>query len=208
MLENNATTQTVHWLYSDSLLWSTRGRSWGFRFLHLPEGRLAGEDWDAVYQRVFANNDHVPARFRGSMRMRDGRAVAYVAARFFDDKEVWKDAAGRTVPHEMLLVVETDEAEAIAATDWPATLMDHVRDTYKGVFDLDAGSLPRTTELPYAIRLETSGQINPSRAPAVDVQDIVAVGYRQAKTHGVSATIWERLAELLNNFVAFLGGRE
>ena len=206
---NSASAQSVHWLYSDSLLWSTRGRSWGFRFLHLPEGRLAGENWDAVYQQVFANNEHVPARFRGTMVLRDGRSVAYVAARFFDDKEVWKDAAGRTIPHEMLLVVEDDDATAIAGTDWPATLMDHLRDTYRSVFALDAGSLPQATALPYyAFRLEGAGHSEPCQASAIDVRDLTASGgERASKPRAAGDNAWQRLCRFLENVVAFLSGR-
>src|SRR4051812_4548076 len=74
----------------DRLIWATRGRSWGFRFL------LTGglSDPLADYERAFAGLEGEPATWR--------RTNAGVALRI-SDPEGRKDAAGREIPHEFVV---------------------------------------------------------------------------------------------------------
>ena len=74
-----------------SLIWATRGRSWGFRFL-----RSGGaEDPLLAYDELFdALDDQQPEAFR---RLGDRIALR------FPDPEQRTDAAGRTIPHEFVL---------------------------------------------------------------------------------------------------------
>lgn len=75
---------------SDSMIWATRGRSWGFRFL-LDAGL---SDPLPDYERAFGDLRDAPtAWFR-----QDGQ----VALRFSDPLGR-RDSAGRVVPHEFVL---------------------------------------------------------------------------------------------------------
>lgn len=84
----------------DKLIWATRGRSWGFRFL------LSGGLSDPLlnYERAFDGLEGEPAAYR--------RTDAGVALRI-PDPEGRKDAAGREIPHEF--VVFGDLAHRIAS---------------------------------------------------------------------------------------------
>lgn len=74
----------------ESLIWATRGRSWGFRFL------LGGGQPDPLpeYERCFAGLEDEPAVWR--------RTAGKVALRF-PDPLGRKDAAGRVIPHEFVV---------------------------------------------------------------------------------------------------------
>jgi len=107
----------------DRLIWATRGRSWGFRFL-LDGGR---SDPLPDYERAFRGLGDEPATWR--------RDAAAVALRFPDPLRR-SDTAGRIIPHEF--VVLGDLAGEIASIEdglqkiWPL-----VADTYARVWDAD-----------------------------------------------------------------------
>jgi hypothetical protein len=92
------------------LVWATRGRTWGFRFLL--DGGLP--DPLPTYERSFAGLEDEPATWR--------RTTGKVALRFPDPLER-KDAAGRVIPHEF--VVSGDLAGGIESVEdglqqiWP-----------------------------------------------------------------------------------------
>ncbi|MCT1515782.1 hypothetical protein [Dietzia cercidiphylli] len=92
------------------IIWATRGRHWGFRFL-LDAG-LA--DPMATYDRVFAGLIDSPTAFH-----RDGTSAAI---RFLDP-EGRRDAARRIIPHEFIVL--DDSAETIGSVEdgerviWP-----------------------------------------------------------------------------------------
>jgi len=103
------------------LIWATRGRSWGFRFLldaglgdPLPE-----------YERAFGELRDAPTAWR-----RDG---GHVALRF-PDPLGRRDAAGRVIPHEFVLFGRL--ADAVGSVDegvrevWPL-----VAEAYAGVWE-------------------------------------------------------------------------
>jgi hypothetical protein len=85
----------------ESLIWATRGRSWGFRFL------LNGGQSDPLldYERCFAGLEDEPTTWR--------RSAGKVALRFPDPLDR-KDAAGRVIPHEFVVSGDlTDEIESV-----------------------------------------------------------------------------------------------
>ncbi|TCC29673.1 hypothetical protein [Kribbella speibonae] len=94
----------------ESLIWATRGRSWGFRFL------LNGGASDPLsdYERSFAGLEDEPTTWR--------RTAGKVALRF-PDPLGRKDSAGRVIPHEF--VVSGEVADEIASVEdglhqiWP-----------------------------------------------------------------------------------------
>ncbi|NKY23128.1 hypothetical protein HGA03_10685 [Cellulomonas denverensis] len=118
------------------MIWATRGRSWGFRFLR--DGGFP--DPLPVYDAVFAAADPGPS----ALRRADGRAalsqpgVAGALALRFPDPEGRRDRAGRVIPHEF--VVFPPLADAIGSVDegavlvWPAVAQEYAR-----VWDAPAG---------------------------------------------------------------------
>ncbi|PXW33693.1 UNVERIFIED_CONTAM: hypothetical protein DES50_102316 [Williamsia faeni] len=105
------------------LIWATRGRKWGFRFLldaglgdPLPE-----------YERAFAELADEPAAWR-----RNGHVVAVR----FPDPEGRRDAAGRVIPHEF--VVFGDGADVVNSVyDGEQHLWPLVEQSFEHVWDAD-----------------------------------------------------------------------
>lgn len=79
------------------LIWATRGRSWGYRFLL--KGGLA--DPLREYERAFATSDSSPTTWH--------RAVTRSALRF-PDPLGRRDASNRIIPHEFVLLGNTGDA--------------------------------------------------------------------------------------------------
>lgn len=107
----------------DGLIWATRGRSWGFRFL-LDAGL---SDPLETFEHAFAGLGDDPTACR--------RAAGRVALRFPDPQER-RDSAGRVIPHHF--VVFGPLAEGISSLEaglekvWPL-----VAGAYARVWDAD-----------------------------------------------------------------------
>lgn len=107
----------------EQLIWATRGRSWGFRFL------LNGGHADPLiaYERVFAEIGNEPTAWR--------RVGGTVALRF-PDPEARRDASGRIIPHEFVVVGDT--AKAIESDeDGRRVLWPLVAEAYARVWNAD-----------------------------------------------------------------------
>lgn len=105
------------------LIWATRGRTWGFRFLHdggFPDPLL-------VYDAVFSGVEDEPEAWR--------RVAEKVALRF-PDPQGRQDVAGRVIPHEF--VVFAPLADGI----------DSVEDGLRLVWPLVADEFAQVWELP------------------------------------------------------------
>lgn len=110
-------------LLPSNLIWATRGRSWGFRFLlnagfpdPLPE-----------YERAFQDLEDDPTAWR--------RGAGHVALRLADPLGR-RDAAGRVIPHEFVIL--GDLANSIAsAEDGVRELWPMVAGAYAGVWDAE-----------------------------------------------------------------------
>ena len=85
----------------ERLIWATRGRFWGFRFLL--NGGLS--DPLPVYERSFANLEDEPTTFHSS--------AGKIALRF-PDPLGRRDASGRVIPHEFVVFGDlADEIESV-----------------------------------------------------------------------------------------------
>lgn len=73
------------------VIWATRGRSWGFRFL-LDAGF---EDPLSEYERAFAGASDAPTAYVAS-----GERVAFR----FPDPDSRRDSSGRVIPHEFVIM--------------------------------------------------------------------------------------------------------
>ncbi|MGE9808074.1 MULTISPECIES: hypothetical protein [unclassified Janibacter] len=111
-----------------NLIWATRGRSWGFRFL-LDAGLSDPLD---EYERVFAELADETVAWRRTDRS--------VAVRFLDPNDR-RDSAGRIIPHEF--VVLGDGAELIGSVEdgkehlWPL-----VESAFQQVWDAETAPSP------------------------------------------------------------------
>lgn len=107
----------------EGVIWATRGRSWGFRFL------LNGGFADPLqtYERMFSNLENDPIAWRRTDEM--------VALRF-PDPLGRRDESGRVIPHEFVVVGGV--AKFIGTVDegveqiWP-----RVADVYARVWDAE-----------------------------------------------------------------------
>jgi hypothetical protein len=118
----------------EGLIWATRGRSWGFRFL------LDGGMSDPLleYERIFADIGDEPTAWR--------RAAGKVALRF-PDPLGRRDAAGRVIPHEF--VVSGGLADDIQSVDdGRQRVWNHVAEAYASVWDAEGP--PSATDLTFA----------------------------------------------------------
>lgn len=123
------------------LIWATRGRSWGFRFLL--DGGFA--EPLLTYERFFVGTE-------GEMTVcqhRGGR----LALRFPDPLNR-KDAAGRPIPHDFVVPAPTADSTGSADVGlreiWPL-----VADTYARVWDADKA--PSVAEIQSAINRSNRG---------------------------------------------------
>ncbi len=107
----------------EALIWATRGRSWGFRFL------LNGGQPDPLldYERSFADLQDEPTTYR--------RTAGKVALRFTDPLGR-RDTAGRVIPHDF--VVSGDLANKIES----------VEDGLQQIWPLVAGAYARVWDAP------------------------------------------------------------
>jgi len=105
------------------LIWATRGRNWGFRFL-LDAGL---RDPLSEYERAFAELADERSAWR-----RTGRVVAVR----FPDPKGRRDAAGRVIPHEF--VVFGDGADVVNSVhDGEQHLWPLVEQSFEHVWDAD-----------------------------------------------------------------------
>ncbi len=114
---------------SGCFIWATRGRTWGFRFL-----RDCGfDDPLEVYQDAFAGF--------GDRREGWQRLDAGVVLRF-PDPEGRRDAAGRKIPHDLVLFDRwadgVDSLEAGIRRIWP-----EISDEFARVWHDDLPPAPR-----------------------------------------------------------------
>ena len=132
------------------LIWATRGRSWGFRFLL--DGGLA--DPLVEYERIFADLGDEPTALR--------RVAGKVALRF-PDPLGRRDAAGRVIPHEF--VVSGDLANDIeSAEDGRQRVWPPVAEAYAQVWDADEP--PSATDLRFAT--QDDGPLDAPRSASGD----------------------------------------
>lgn len=109
--------------FPEGLIWATRGRSWGFRFLL--DGGLS--DPLPEYERVFTDLDDEPTAWR---QMGEDGALRFL------DPQGRRDASGRVIPHEF--VVPRGLSDAIESAEdglrevWPL-----VAEAYANVWDAE-----------------------------------------------------------------------
>lgn len=107
------------------LIWATRGRSWGFQFLL--RGGL--DDPLATYERAFTGVGDASEVWQ--------RLDATVALRFADPRGR-RDAAGRVIPHDFVII-------------WPRPWPDGINSVEDGarlIWPLVADEFARVWELP------------------------------------------------------------
>jgi len=105
------------------VIWATRGRNWGFRFLR--RGGLS--DPLETYEATFSSIGDEPESWC--------RVADRVGLRF-PDPEGRRDASGRIIPHDFVLL--GDLAEGIASLeDGKRRIWPQVADEYERIWDAD-----------------------------------------------------------------------
>ncbi|MGY1734596.1 hypothetical protein [Geodermatophilus sp. SYSU D00684] len=107
-----------------SLVWATRGRDWGFRFLRNDAAGDALELYDVAFAGV-EDTSETCRRVAGN-----GARSEMVALRFLDPVGR-RDRAGRVIPHDFIVVGaladEIDSIEAGRQRIWPMVADDFER---------------------------------------------------------------------------------
>lgn len=111
------------------LIWATRGRTWGFRFLRT--GGLANPL--EVYEEAFIGSGEAQFVF--------ARRAETLAMRFPDPVQR-KDRAGRIVPHEFV-VLAPDHLRFSDGEGARAELWHEVEEEYASIWDQPASSSQR-----------------------------------------------------------------
>ncbi|MGD7003337.1 hypothetical protein [Corynebacterium halotolerans] len=104
------------------LLWATRGRHWGFRFLIAEEG----VDPLPLYEETFSGVGEEPE----ACRRRNGR----IALRF-PDPEGRKDAAGRAIVHDFVLTGNS-AGKISSVAEGRGLVWNRVADNYARLWDV------------------------------------------------------------------------
>ena len=121
------------------LLWSSRGKQWGFRFLIYPSDVKDPDFWLGVHDRTFGASSEVPLSLQGHFYLPNGSSVSYLAARFYDEGHCWRDDSGglgRKIPHELLLLVDAAQNRELSASNWQQAVMDALRPVYAELYPL------------------------------------------------------------------------
>jgi len=106
-----------------NLIWATRGRNWGFRFLL--DGGL--RDPLATYELAFTGTEGSSTVFRP-------RADGTLIAVRFADPEGRTDAAGRLIQHDIVVL---DPSGAIRSeTEAPNAIWPLLSDAYDSIYNL------------------------------------------------------------------------
>ena len=138
---------------SRHLVWLTRGRDWGFRFLSL--GPFSLELAQKAYQVVFGENGYGDREVVGWTMKCGEHVYQFVAYRFNDCRQSWKDIAGRVIPHEMIVVNEGDGIQCSRDE-----LMDCVRPFYAQQFLKKNEDVLRLSNCPFELRTVSSAEAN------------------------------------------------
>lgn len=104
-----------------NIIWATRGRTWGFRFLRT--GGLGSPI--EVYEDAFVGTEGAPVAFE--------KRAETVAVRF-PDPDGRMDRAGRVIPHEFV-ILSADADSLRNVEDARAVLWPMVREEYEAIWD-------------------------------------------------------------------------
>lgn len=118
-----------------TLIWATRGRDWGFKFI-----RNGGHSDPLLeYDKAFAQVEDSPSVYR---------KTGSIAALRFPDPQGRRDRAGRVIPHEF--VIEGNMAETVRS----------VEDGLREVWPLVADEYMRIWDQPYPSKPANKGEKN------------------------------------------------
>ena len=93
----------------DSILWSTRGYDWGFRFTIKPN-KYGGycQDWLEHYEKMFEQFGDDDNRVVNGYLKIENKEIPFIAVRFKDPEER-KDISGRIIPHEVAVIGDSTQ---------------------------------------------------------------------------------------------------
>jgi hypothetical protein len=139
---------------ANDVLWSSRGKDWGFRILQHPRSNC---DWLEVHDTVFANSKD-DERFYTRTQVRTGltKRERCVGLRFLDPDSRC-DSAGRVIPHEFIVFGQSSSAFDDHA-DWARTLWQMVREKYATLYPMNPKEVQEQLAMPEDETNRSSGR--------------------------------------------------
>ena len=129
------------------ILWSSRGRDWGFQILRHPT--IFECEWLDVYKEVFGNSkDDEGFYLRTQVWIGQSKKVECIGIRFLDP-ELRCDSAGRVIPHEFIVFGQTSSFLE-DNTDWVHWLWPIVSEEYAILYPMNSREVQKRF-LPYGI---------------------------------------------------------
>lgn len=119
---------------NNNFMWLTRGKNWEFRFLSEPPGF---DSRKKLYKSVFLQDEGYIGYWKGCFS-KNNKILYYTACRCFDEEKNCRDAAGRRIPHEFLILCAQAEQEQLALLQWGQFVIGKTRDFYMRQYALDA----------------------------------------------------------------------
>jgi hypothetical protein len=119
----------------DSVLWSTRGYNWGFRFPLQPQkyGKDC-QDWLGHYEKMFDQFGDDDNRVVNGYLKIDNKEIPFIAIRF-KDPEQRKDISGRIIPHELAIIGDdTQKIRNFTSLELKNAIWMLVSDTYSKIY--------------------------------------------------------------------------
>lgn len=120
-------------LDNSNLLWVTRGRKWGFRYLS--NCSLLAPYLDVIYKKLFLSDESRLGYWKGNIVIDRVKTYSYIACRCYDNKCEQYDDAGRRIPHEFLLLCSNEDYNELSGICWETMLLDNTRQQYLDLFE-------------------------------------------------------------------------
>ena len=123
---------------NENLLWMTRGKEWGFRFLSKCSS-LPSDVVEDLYKKVFLRDESRFGYWKGFISVDEVR-TPYVACRCYD-KTIQRDQAGRRIPHDFLMLCTDEGYSLLSCLKWESLILDKVRGLYSDRYSRGADAV-------------------------------------------------------------------
>lgn len=120
-------------LDNSNLLWVTRGRTWGFRYLS--NCSLLAPYLEEIYTKIFLIDESRLGYWKGNIVIDSVKTYSYVGCRCYDNKCEQYDDAGRRIPHDFLLLCSSEDYNELSGICWETMLLDSTRQQYLEQFE-------------------------------------------------------------------------
>jgi hypothetical protein len=132
----------------DSVLWSTRGYNWGFRFPLQPQKyEKYCQDWLEHYEKMFEQFGDDDNRVVNGYLKIDNKETPFIAIRF-KDPEDRNDISGRIIPHEVAIIGDdTQNLRSLNSLELKNAVWTLLSDTYSNIYQASYQDLVEQQEV-------------------------------------------------------------